>query len=69
LTGRIWRNIIYVGWVKPGEIYQYYMASDVAVYPGGQSVLWQQAIACGLPLICKYWYGCEYLDLGAMFYL
>jgi len=57
-------GVIYLRWLTPAQIYEYYLASDVAVFPGSQSVLWQQAIASGLPLICKYWAGCEYLDLG-----
>ncbi len=57
-------NIILLGWKKIEDIYRYFLASDIACFPGGQSVLWQQAICCGLPLICKYWNGGEYLDSG-----
>ena len=40
-----------IGWVYGQEVYSYMLACDVAVFPASQSVLWQQAIGCGLPLI------------------
>lgn len=57
-------RIIYIGWQSPEEINNLYLASDLAVFPGSQSSLWQQAIGCGLPAIFKQWEGIEYLDLG-----
>jgi glycosyltransferase involved in cell wall biosynthesis len=57
-------RVIFVGWLSPPEIHEYFLASDIACFPGTQSVLWQQAICCGLPLICKTWPGSEYLDRG-----
>lgn len=57
-------GIIFTGWKSPDEIYNFFMASDFACFPGSQSVLWQQAICCGLPLICKYWDGAEYLNVA-----
>ncbi len=54
----------YVGWLKGDEVYDYYLASDVAVFPGSKSALWEQAICCGLPLICRTWSGMEYVDVG-----
>lgn len=57
-------NIKFVGWLNGDDIYNLYRAADIACFPGSQSVLWQQAIASGLPLICKYWPGGEYLDCG-----
>lgn len=44
-------HIHFTGWLKGEEIYDYMNASDVAVFPASQSVLWQQAIGMGLPLI------------------
>jgi len=57
-------RIHFVGWIESDAVYNYYLASDIACFPGGESVLWQQAICCGLPLICKLWQGGEYLDVG-----
>lgn len=45
------QRIHLIGWVNGKEIYDYMLASDVAVFPASQSVLWQQAIGTGLPLI------------------
>lgn len=56
--------IIFAGMLKPEEYYNIYLASDIAAFPGGQSVLWQQAIACGLAMLVKRHTGIEYLDLG-----
>ncbi|MFS8083533.1 MAG: glycosyltransferase family 4 protein [Ginsengibacter sp.] len=40
-----------IGWIAGERIYDYMLASNVAVFPASQSVLWQQAIGVGLPLI------------------
>jgi 1,2-diacylglycerol 3-alpha-glucosyltransferase len=44
-------RIHFIGWVDGLEVYDYLCAADVAVFPYGQTVLWQQAIGTGLPLI------------------
>jgi glycosyltransferase involved in cell wall biosynthesis len=45
------RRIHFVGWIASQEIYNYLAACDLAVFPASQSVLWQQSISMGLPLI------------------
>ncbi len=57
-------SVIYLGKLSQKEYYDLYLASDIGVFPGGQSVLWQEAIGCGLPLIVKKIQGLEYLDVG-----
>ncbi|MHB1657607.1 MAG: glycosyltransferase family 4 protein [Burkholderiales bacterium] len=57
------KRIIKVGWIETHELFKYLSAADIAVFPGGQSVLWQQAISCELPVIFRYWPGTEYLLL------
>lgn len=57
-------RVRYIGWQSTEEIYNLYLASDLAIFPGSQSALWQAAIGCGLPAIFKRWEGTEYLDLG-----
>ena len=47
--GRI--NIRFTGWLDRIDIYRYLDMADLAVFPASQSILWQQAIAMGLPLI------------------
>lgn len=45
------KNIHFVGWLKNKEVYQHLATSDFAVFPASQSIVWQQALASGLPLI------------------
>ena len=44
-------NIFFTGWLLNTEVYKYLNASDLAVFPASQSILWQQAISMHLPLI------------------
>lgn len=57
-------RIRYIGWLNGEDVYDYYLASDVAIFPGTKSALWEQAICSGLPLICKRWDGMEHVDVG-----
>ena len=53
-----------VGWISSNEAYRYFLAADLGVFPGTHSVLWEQAVACGLPCIFKHWPGMEHVDVG-----
>ena len=44
-------RVHFVGWVRGADVYRFMDAADLAVFPASQSVLWQQAISMGLPLI------------------
>jgi 1,2-diacylglycerol 3-alpha-glucosyltransferase len=44
-------GIHFPGWVNSRDIYAYLDMADLAVFPASQSILWQQAISMGLPLI------------------
>lgn len=44
-------NVHLLGWLGRDDVYKHMLASDLAVFPASQSVLWQQSIVCGLPLI------------------
>lgn len=44
-------NIHLLGWLSADEIYKVMSVADIAVFPASQSVLWQQSIGMGLPLI------------------
>lgn len=44
-------RIKYVGYVKSDVIWQYFYASDFGLFPGRHSVLWEEAIGCGLPCL------------------
>jgi len=62
-------KVHFVGWCDYDMILQYYLASDLAVFPGGQSALWQHAIGAGLPAIFRKWPGNEYLNKGNAIFL
>lgn len=62
-------RVHYMKWCDAQTIDRYFLASDLAVFPGGQSVLWQQSIAAGLPGIYRKWAGHEHLDQGNCRYL
>lgn len=44
-------KIHFLGWKNSKEVYEYLFASDLAIFPASQSIVWLQAIACELPLI------------------
>lgn len=54
-------RIIKIGWVESKKLYKYFSASDLAIFPGSQSAIWQQTISCELPLIIRYSKETEYL--------
>lgn len=57
-------NIIYIGWVKSKDTYALFSASDLVVFPGLHSVMWEQAVAQGKPCIFKKINGFDHVDLG-----
>lgn len=57
-------NIHCLGWIDADKAYDYFLAADLAVFPGTHSVLWEQACACGIPGIFKNWEGMRHMDLG-----
>lgn len=64
-TPKFKNNIIYLGWLESKEVYPYFLSSDLAVFPGTHSVLWEQAMACGIPGIFKDWDGgFSHIDCG-----
>ena len=57
-------HIRFIGWIPADTVYDYFLASDLAVFPGTHSVLWEQACACGLPGIFRDWEGMHHVDVG-----
>ena len=54
-----------IGWLNSNDVYPYFLAADLAVFPGTHSVLWEQACAAGLPAIFKDWDGgMNHVDVG-----
>lgn len=58
------KHIRYIGWLDSTKVYDYFMASDLAVFPGTHSVLWEQACACGLPGLFKDWHGMHHVNVN-----
>lgn len=57
-------NIIYIGFISAEESYRYFASADLVVFPGRHSVYWEQVVAQGIPMICKYWDGTTHVDIG-----
>lgn len=58
------KNIIYIGWINATDVYKYFSASDLAVFPGKHSVLWEQAVGMGVPCVFRKLDGFTHVDLG-----
>lgn len=46
-------RIIYTGYIPSSETNNYLAASDFGLFAGNHSVLWEQAVGCGLPCLFK----------------
>lgn len=57
-------NIHMIGWIPSEQAYDWFLTADLAVFPGTHSVLWEQAVASGLPCVFKHWDGMEHVDAG-----
>ena len=57
-------KIQYIGGIQPADSYDYFEASDLVVFPGRHSVMWEQATGQGKPMIVKDWPGTHHVDLG-----
>lgn len=57
-------SIKYLGWLSGNDINNYILASDLAIYPGTHSVLWEQSVGLGIPCIFKYWEGITHIDVN-----
>lgn len=57
-------KIQYMGWAKGEQPYEYFASADLVVFPGRHSVYWEQVVAQGIPMLCKYWEGTTHVDIG-----
>lgn len=57
-------KIEYIGWLSPKATSEFFLAADLAFFPGTHSVLWEQSIGCGLPGVFRRWIGMEHVDIG-----
>ena len=65
IKDKLINNIIYAGWINSTAVYDIFLSSDLAVFPGTHSVLWEQACACGIPCVFKDWDNhMNHVDIG-----
>lgn len=57
-------NIVLAGWIKSDAAYNIFLAGDLVCFPGTHSVLWEQAVACGIPGIYKLWDGMKHVNVN-----
>lgn len=57
-------RIQYIGWISADDSYKYFAAADLVVFPGRHSVFWEQVVAQGIPMVCKFWEGTTHVDFG-----
>ena len=57
-------NIVQTGWLPSDKAYDIFMASQLAIFPGTHSVLWEQVVACATPIVTRRWPGHEHIDAG-----
>ena len=46
-------RIIYTGYIASKDVHKYFYAADFSLFPGLHSVLWEEAMGCGLPGIYR----------------
>lgn len=57
-------NVIYAGWQSVQSLAKILDASDLAVFSGRHSVIWEQTVAQGKPMVVRYWDGTTHIDIG-----
>ena len=58
------KRIQCIGWQPSNEVYRYFYAADVVMFPGLHSVLWEQAVASQVPCAFSRIKGFEHVDIG-----
>ncbi len=57
-------RIRYIGFLSGKEVYDMFLSCDLAVFPGGHSVLWEQAVACRIPSVFQYREGLTHVNIN-----
>ena len=57
-------KVALAGLLPSEKIYDYFLASDLVVFPGLHSVLWEQAVASKTPCAFNHIRGFEHIDVG-----
>lgn len=56
-------KITYVGWLNQVDSYALLLNANIGVFPGRHSVIWEQCVGLGIPLIVKDLPGTHHIDL------
>ena len=57
-------NTTYLGWLSQEETYAALKACDIAIFPGRHSVIWEQCVGLGVPIVVRSWPGTKHVDIG-----
>lgn len=57
-------KVQYIGWIQSKDSYDYFEAADLVVFPGRHSVMWEQVVGQGKPMLVKDWAGTHHVDIG-----
>ena len=57
-------KIVFLGWLSYEPVYEAISMSDLIVFPGRHSVLWEQCAAMSKPLVVRYLPGTQHVDFG-----
>lgn len=57
-------RIVFLGWLNSEETSNVFLSSDLGIFPGGHSVLWEKALACGLACCFESRTGFEHVFMG-----
>jgi glycosyltransferase involved in cell wall biosynthesis len=57
------KNVHFIGWLNNKQVFEAMISSNCGIFLDRHSVLWEQAIGLGLPIIIKYDIDREYLNV------
>ena len=57
-------KLVFVGWLKSADTYEYLEAADLVVFPGLHSVMWEQVVAQGKACVFRDIEGFHHVDVG-----
>jgi len=57
-------KVQYTGWINSNDVYKYFYAGELVVFPSLHSVLWEQAVGTGVPCVFKHIEGFTHVDVG-----
>ena len=57
-------RIIYTGWIDSDDVYQYFYAADLVMFPGLHSVMWEQTVASRCPIAVTRLKGFDHVNIN-----